>query len=160
MVYKEKKNPLTGKGERHKASAQTTLSSHSKIGGDPIFVIHEHDATKLHWDLRLEMDGVLKSWALPKEPPTELGIKRLAIQVEDHPLAYATFAGTIPEGQYGAGTVKIWDTGDLFIESRKSEKIVFELNGKKMKGRFVIFKTKFGKDTWLFTKLKVKINET
>jgi len=156
MAYEEPKNPLTGKGKRHSVSAQMTLSSHSKIKGDPMFVIHQHDATKLHWDLRLEMDGVLKSWAVPKEPPIELGVKRLAIEVEDHPLAYGKFEGTIPEGQYGAGTVKIWDTGELTIESRKPEKIVFLLDGKKMKGRYVVFKTKFGKDTWLFEKLKPK----
>jgi DNA ligase D-like protein (predicted 3'-phosphoesterase) len=120
----------------------------------PIFVIHKHDASHLHWDLRLEINGVLKSWAVPKEPPTKKGVKRLAIQVEDHPLSYATFKGTIPEGEYGAGTVRIWDTGFLIIEEFTSKKLVFELKGKKMNGRFALVHTDLGKNnSWLFMKL-------
>jgi len=118
-----------------------------------IYVIQKHQATHLHWDLRLEMDGVLKSWAVPKEPPTEKGVKRLAVSVEDHPLEYADFEGTIPEGQYGAGTVEIWDKGTYRLIDRKPHKIVFEINGKRLKGKYCLLKFK-GEKNWLFFKTK------
>lgn len=120
-----------------------------------IFVIQEHNASHLHWDLRLEMDGVLKSFALPKEPPQVEGIKRLAIHVEDHPIDYASFEGIIPEGNYGAGTVKIWDKGEFKLEDQDENRMVFELRGQKMKGKFVLVKTKYkGQNSWLFFKRK------
>jgi DNA ligase D-like protein (predicted 3'-phosphoesterase) len=96
------------------------------------------------------MDGVLKSWAVPKEPPTTPGIKRLAVQVEDHPLSYINFEGTIPEGQYGAGTVEIWDSGTYVLESRHPSKIVFRLEGKRMRGRYVLLQlSRGGGENWL-----------
>jgi len=101
------------------------------------------------------MDGVLKSWAVPKEPPTIKGIKRLAIQVEDHPLNYANFEGEIPKGNYGAGKVEIWDAGTYELDDLKRDKIEFELHGKKLKGKYVLVKTKYGKQkdkSWLFFK--------
>ena len=120
-----------------------------------IFVVHKHDASHLHYDLRLEIHGVLRSWAVPKEPPEKEGIKRLAIKVEDHPLEYADFEGTIPEGMYGAGTVRIWDKGEFRIEKEKDEEILFELKGRKLVGKYALIKTKFkGKDSWLFFKRK------
>ncbi len=122
----------------------------------PIFVIHEHHATHLHYDLRLEMNSVLKSWALPKSPPIKKGIKRLAIQVEDHALSYAKFEGKIPEGQYGAGIVKIWDKGKYDLIEKDSKKIVFELHGKKLKGKYCLVKTSYGnkpEKSWLFFKI-------
>ena len=118
-----------------------------------IYVIQKHQATHLHWDLRLEMDGVLKSWAVPKEPPTEKGVRRLAVLVEDHPLEYADFEGTIPEGQYGAGIVEIWDKGTYKLIDRKPHKIVFEINGKRLKGRYCLLRFK-GEKNLLFFKTK------
>ncbi len=118
------------------------------------FVVHEHHATHLHWDLRLELDGVLKSWAVPKEPPTEYGVKRLAIQVEDHPLDYINFEGIIEEG-YGKGTVKIWDEGTFELESRKKNKIIFSLHGNRLHGKFTLLKfEKAGEKQWLFFRAK------
>ncbi|MBN1544802.1 3'-phosphoesterase [Candidatus Woesearchaeota archaeon] len=116
----------------------------------PIFVVQEHKASHHHWDFRMEIDSVLKSWAVPKEPPTEEVVKRLAVQVDDHDLSYADFEGTIPEGQYGAGNVKIWDKGTYDMISRHDEKMVFKLKGKKLKGEYVLLKfEKAGPKNWL-----------
>lgn len=120
-------------------------------GDEDIFVIQKHDASHLHYDFRMRLDGVLKSWAVPKEPPGEKGVKRLAIMTEDHPLTYAAFEGVIPVGQYGAGTVEIWDSGTFELEERDDKKIVFLLKGRKLSGRYVLLKfPKAGVDGWLF----------
>lgn len=121
----------------------------------PIFVIQKHHASHLHFDFRLEMQGVLKSWAVPKEPPTKKGIKRLAIQVEDHDLSYANFEGIIPEGNYGAGKVEVWDNGTYELIKKSEKEIEFELKGKKLKGKYVLVKTNYGnkpEKSWLFFK--------
>lgn len=118
------------------------------------YMIHEHHAKNHHWDLRLEMEGVLKSWAVPKIPPTEKETKRLAIQVEDHPIEYATFHGIIPEGNYGAGEVKIWDKGNYELIEKTPTKIIIEIHGKKLKGKYCLIKTNFAnKKSWLFFKI-------
>ncbi len=126
---------------------------------EPAFVIQEHRATHLHYDFRLEMDGVLKSWAIPKEPSMDPKVKRLAIRVEDHKLGYENFEGVIPEGMYGAGPVKIWDKGSYELKARTGDKIIFNLNGKKLKGEFFLVKfKKAGPKSWLFFKTSKKID--
>ncbi len=122
------------------------------------FVVHEHHARRLHYDFRLEMEGILKSWAIPKCPSMNPADKRLAVMVEDHALEYGSFEGEIPEGSYGAGKVIIWDKGsyDLISGNIKSGRMEFLLKGKKLKGIFVFLKFK-GKDKeWLLIKKKDK----
>ncbi|MBU0535984.1 MAG: hypothetical protein KKE20_03400 [Nanoarchaeota archaeon] len=121
----------------------------------PRFVIHKHHASHLHWDFRLELDGVLKSWAIPKKPDVKEGEKRLAIQVDDHDISYIDFEGTIPEGSYGAGTVKIWDKGTFEPKTISDDKLEFELKGKRLKGIFCLLRfKKAGPKNWLFFKEK------
>jgi DNA ligase D-like protein (predicted 3'-phosphoesterase) len=124
-----------------------------KVSERRIYVIQKHAATHLHFDLRLEMDGVLKSWAIPKEPPTSPAVKRLAVQVEDHPVEYASFEGTIPEGEYGAGTVEIWDKGTYKLIDRKEDKLIVKIDGAKLNGGYVLVRFK-DKKNWLFFKKK------
>jgi len=122
----------------------------------PIFVVHEHWASHHHFDLRLEMDNVLKSWAVPKGPPEEPGVKRLAIEVDDHPIEYANFEGIIPEGEYGAGRVEIWDKGSYVLKARTHREIKFELRGKRLNGDFtlLLMKEERGRRQWLLFKHK------
>src|SRR5712691_5331913 len=126
-----------------------------KAGG--LFIVHMHAATRLHWDLRLEMEGVLKSWAVPKGPSANPADKRLAVHVEDHPLEYGDFEGIIPEGNYGAGAVIVWDRGvwvpleDPF-EGLKKGKLLFDLKGYKLRGRWTLVKIKKGVKEWLLIK--------
>ena len=131
------------------------------------FVVQRHDASHLHYDFRLEMEGVLKSWAVPKGPSLDPHIKRLAMMVEDHPYDYRTFEGIIPEGNYGAGIVEIWDEGTYNAEAEtdksKGERLLlseldkgeikFILHGKKLKGSWALVKTHgMGENAWLLIK--------
>jgi DNA ligase D-like protein (predicted 3'-phosphoesterase) len=128
-----------------------------------IFVVQKHSARSLHYDLRLEVDGVLKSWAVPKGPSTNPKDKRLAIQTEDHPPEYASFEGTIPEGEYGAGTVIVWDTGSYKNMSKKdglditlsraleNGHAAIWLEGKKLSGGYALTRTPRG---WLLVKMR------
>jgi DNA ligase D-like protein (predicted 3'-phosphoesterase) len=140
--------------------------SKGKKGHKPIFVIQQHDATSMHYDFRLEIDGVLKSWAIPKGPSTNPHDKHLAIETEDHPMEYAKFEGVIPEGSYGAGPVLIWDTGtyedlkemqgkDISMDAMyKKGKIEIFLHGEKLEGAYALIKTKgMGDNKWLFFKM-------
>ena len=131
----------------------------------PIFVIQEHDASSHHFDLRLEIDGVLKSWTVPKGPSTDPGDKRMAIATEDHPLDYADFEGRIPEGQYGAGTVLIWDRGTWTNITEKDGKtrsakealeqghLLAWLDGEKIRGGYALHRTGGSDSNWLLIKM-------
>ncbi len=121
------------------------------------YVIHEHTSRRLHWDLRLERDGVLKSWAIPKEPPAKAGVKRLAVAVEDHPLAYGTFEGEIPPGNYGAGAVRVWDSGRYEPLELSEVKWVFTIKGRRLSGKYCLIRLRpregEARESWLFFKL-------
>jgi len=117
----------------------------------PSFVIQEHHASSLHWDFRLERDGVLVSWALPKGLPPSPDVNHLAVHVEDHPLEYGTFAGTIPEGEYGGGTVTVWDHGTYRCEKWNDHEVMVVLDGSRARGRYVLFPTR-GKN-WMIHRM-------
>ena len=140
-----------------------------------IFVIQRHAATRLHYDFRLEMEGVLKSWAVPKGPSLDPNDKRLAMMVEDHPYDYKDFEGNIPEGNYGAGQVEVWDSGTyepLDENSKLSDEkellkelhagsLKFVLHGKKLKGEFALVKMKNSENNaWLLIKHKDEFEES
>jgi bifunctional non-homologous end joining protein LigD len=152
-----------------KVTAEPSGKKRSNRNGQLEFVVQEHHARRLHYDFRLEVEGVLKSWAIPKGPSLDPSEKRLAIQVEDHPFEYRTFEGTIPKGSYGAGTVEIWDKGTYLAEgaktSQESERLMqkglenghlnFILNGHKLKGAFSLIRLHGGEtNQWLFFKKK------
>ena len=126
-----------------------------------VFVVQKHDAKKMHYDFRLEIDGVLKSWAVPKGPSTDPREKRLAIETEDHKLSYKNFEGVIPEGEYGAGTVLLWDKGtyktlkedEPLSKSYKNGHLTFWLKGKKLEGGYSLVKMKNRKKQWLLVKM-------
>ena len=134
-----------------------------------LYVIQKHQASHLHYDFRLEWAGVLVSWAVPKGPSLNPAVKRLATHVEDHPLEYGGFEGVIPEGEYGGGTVMLWDRGtwtpedpDVEAALRKGE-LKFTLNGKKLKGSWVLVRTKLGGSTkpqWLLIKHRDRFAST
>jgi bifunctional non-homologous end joining protein LigD len=131
-----------------------------RVPGASRFVIQKHDASRLHYDFRLEMDGVLKSWAVPKGLPWKRGEKHLAVEVEDHPIEYEDFEGVIPEGNYGGGTVMVWDRGNYYVhgekplEALKKGRIHLVLEGKKAKGDWALIRTRSerGKNQWLLLK--------
>jgi DNA ligase D-like protein (predicted 3'-phosphoesterase) len=119
------------------------------------YVIHKHYASHLHWDLRLEHMGVLKSWAVPKEPSDDPKVKRLAVEVEDHKLGYEKFEGVIPEGEYGAGKVEIWDSGTYDAVKFEKDSILIDIHGKKLNGLYHLVRFKnAGPKSWLFFKGK------
>lgn len=120
------------------------------------YTIQKHDASTLHYDLRLEKDGVLKSWAVPKGPSTDPSDKRLAIETEDHDIEYADFEGEIEEGEYGAGEVELWDEGTYEEVKWKENEIIVDIHGEKLEGKYVLirFKPDEEPDNWLLFKKK------
>ncbi|MFO7817048.1 MAG: DNA polymerase ligase N-terminal domain-containing protein [Thermodesulfobacteriota bacterium] len=163
------KNKKSLKNYRQKRNAHRTSepmpedSSLTGTGKRPIFVIQQHDASTLHFDFRIQDQGVLKSWAVPKGPSTDPKQKRLAIPTEDHPLAYADFEGIIPEGEYGAGTVLVWDRGEYenlnkdkgeeksVSKQIKDGQVTIRLKGKKISGGYALIRT--GDKRWLLIKM-------
>lgn len=136
------------------AGARGSKSAARKVG-ELRFVIQKHEATRLHYDLRLEIDGVMKSWAVPKGPSADPSVKRLAMQVEDHPVEYNSFEGTIPKGEYGGGTVMIWDTGTYTVEGAGDRsqnaaahdeyakgELKVSFHGKRIRGSYALVRTK------------------
>src|SRR5207245_1806754 len=118
-----------------KQTAEPFAAARARSANQPRFVVQRHDARRLHYDFRLERDGVLASWAVPKGVPLEPGEQRLAVHVEDHPLDYASFEGEIPQGQYGAGTVEVFDTGTYeLLERKPNGQRTVELHGKRLRG--------------------------
>jgi bifunctional non-homologous end joining protein LigD len=153
--YKQKRN--------FRATPEPAGKVEPRKRGERMFVIQKHDATRLHYDFRLELEGVLKSWAVPKGIPTTKGDRRLAMHVEDHPKDYGDFEGVIPEGNYGAGSVMVWDTGtwepreENPSEALADGKLKFTLKGKKLKGEWTLVRMRArsdasGKDEWLLIK--------
>jgi bifunctional non-homologous end joining protein LigD len=145
-----RRTPEPDEGASDVRSVRRTRRETTKTGGR--FVIHRHRARRLHYDLRLEVGGVLASWAVPRGPTLDPGAKRLAVQVEDHPLGYFGFEGVIPAGQYGGGDVIVWDWGRWTPESGqpapstalRAGELKFQLEGKKLHGGFVLIRT----DSW------------
>jgi bifunctional non-homologous end joining protein LigD len=156
--------PTTGEPDnltkyRQKRSADTSPEPVGHVATDEgrLFVVHKHAASRLHWDLRIEMDGVLKSWAVPKGPSYDTNDKRLAVHVEDHPLDYADFEGVIPKDNYGAGGMIVWDRGEWIAlepwkEGLEKGKLLFELRGYKLRGKWTLVKIKKAEKEWLLIK--------
>ena len=134
--------------ERKRKKAKTPEPFGGKKRGQaPIFVVQRHDARRLHYDFRLERDGALASWAVPKGIPLEPGERHLAVHVEDHPLDYASFEGEIPAGNYGAGTVEIWDEGTYeLVEEKRDGGLTVRLDGKRLRGLWTLVPAKLSGD--------------
>jgi bifunctional non-homologous end joining protein LigD len=162
MALEEYRKKRNFKETPEPAGKQKGIRKSAKL---PIFVVQKHQATNLHYDFRMEIGGVLVSWAVPKGPSLNPADKRLAVQTEDHPIEYANFEGVIPEGHYGAGTVMVWDKGTYETDPGASAaeqlaqgELKFSLDGKKLRGGFVLIRTRLksattrGQRSWLLIK--------
>jgi bifunctional non-homologous end joining protein LigD len=141
-----------GKKRDFDASPEPAAKPGAKGEGGRRFVIQEHDATRLHWDLRLEHEGTAPSWAVPNGIPLDPSENRLAVRTEDHPLEYLDFEGEIPAGQYGAGTMRIWDRGTYELEKWTDSKVMVAFSGERVSGRYAIFRTRGEKD-WMIHRM-------
>ena len=153
--YRRKRDP--------KSTPEPFGQDGSGRGGAPIFVVQRHDARRLHYDFRLERNGALASWAVPKGVPLEPGEQRLAVHVEDHPLSYATFEGSIPAGEYGAGSVEIWDHGTYeLVEEKRDGGLTVRLHGQRLEGLWTLVPAKLSGDpkNWLLLKKREPENES
>src|SRR5438552_2901126 len=150
-------NPMADKLGKYRAkrdfaaTPEPTGGERTSPDGEGRFVVHEHHARSLHWDLRLERDGVLASWAIPKGIPADPKRNHLAVHVEDHPLDYIDFAGKIPAGEYGAGEVSIWDHGTYEVEKWTGREVKVVLQGERLQGRYVLFQT--DGDNWMMHRM-------
>jgi bifunctional non-homologous end joining protein LigD len=157
-IYQKKRN--FKKSAEPKGKADLSYIQHKKKLFKKIFIVQKHAASHLHYDFRLELNGVLLSWAIPKGPCLDPSIKRLAMHVEDHPLEYATFEGIIPKGQYGGGTVMLWDRGEWYSEDKKPAiayakgNMTFSINAEKLNGRWKLIRMHHNDKTWLLIKVK------
>jgi len=157
--------PLEEYGKKRDFAATPEPEPDERAGAGHDFVVQKHDASHLHWDLRIADEGVLKSWAMTKEPPGEPGVKRLAVRVEDHPYDYIDFEGEIPAGQYGAGTVEIWDrgkyrhipdkvAGETVAEAIERGALKAHLEGKRLEGDYVLYNFDGKGKNWFFFRMK------
>ena len=135
---------------------ERTFKGKIPVGGHPLYMVHDHYSRSHHHDLRLEFDGALKSWAIPKLiDQKNLSARKLAVQTEDHPLAYGYWEGEIPEGSYGAGKSLIWDSGTFeVVDFKKDKKLIFKIKGKKLNGTFVLIHFRPQERSWLFFRKK------
>src|SRR5271168_2532633 len=147
-TYRAKRDP---KKTPEPMGATATRARRTKQRAAPTFVIQEHHARALHWDFRLERDGVLVSWALPKGLPVDPKTNHLAVHTEDHPLDYGGFEGDIPKGEYGGGHVSIWDHGTYDVVKWRDKEIMVDLHGERAEGRYVLFPT--GGKNWMIHRM-------
>ncbi len=158
MTPKTENKQKLGEYKRKRDFRKTSEPAGGRAGrrkGQQRFVVHEHHARNLHWDLRLERDGVLASWAVPKGIPMDPRRNHLAVHVEDHPLEYIDFAGKIPEGEYGAGAVKIWDSGTYEVEKWRDDEVIVTFDGGRLHGKYALFQTGTGRQgkNWMIHRM-------
>ena len=162
MAARSKKRQQSGEREElgeyerkrdFKATPEPAPRRRRGKGGAPRFVVQEHSARRLHWDLRLEHDGVAASWAVPNGIPEDPSENRKAVHTEDHPLEYLEFEGEIPKGEYGAGTMKVWDSGTYELEKWEPRKVMVRFEGERLRGRYALFRAGKDEKDWMIHRI-------